>query len=469
MCGIIGVSGIPDAAKLAYLGLYALQHRGQESAGIIAVDQHGAARNHRGMGLVSENFDESLLDTLPGDVAVGHTRYATSGSTVLANAQPCFASTRCGPLALAHNGNLVNADALREHLVADGAIFSGSNDSEVMVHLIARSKAATVEGQIREALEMVDGAYSVVITVGRTLYAAVDSRGFRPLVLGRLGEGFILASETCALDLVGATVVRELQPGDFLRIEDGTVTELPRLLPRPVSRCVFELVYFSRPDSVVFGRPVDAVRRELGRRLALECPAPGADVVFSVPDSSNAMALGYAEASGVKLDHGLIRNHYVGRTFINPTQALRVAKVKIKFNPVREVIEGRSVVVVDDSLVRGTTSKGLVQMIRGAGARAVHLRLGSPPITGPCHYGIDTPTREELIAATHSRDEIREYLGVDSLGYLSLEGMLEAAGGPDKGGPTQYCHACFSGQYPTPASEELVQLRHTTPRIPVPA
>lgn len=468
MCGIIGVSGIDDAAKLAYLGLYALQHRGQESAGIIAVDRDGMARSHRGMGLVSENFDQERLAELPGDVAVGHTRYATTGSTVLANAQPCYASTRCGPLALAHNGNLINAHAIRDELVRDGAIFAGSADSEVIVHLIARSKAPGIEEQIRDALERVDGAYSLVITVGRTLYAVVDSRGFRPLVLGRLGNGFIVASETCALDLVGASLACELQPGDFLRIEDGEVTHLPRLAPRPVSRCVFELVYFSRPDSVIFGRPVEAVRRELGRRLARECPVPDADVVFSVPDSSNAMALGYAEVTGTKLEHGLIRNHYVGRTFINPTQALRVAKVRIKFNPVRDVIEGKRVVVVDDSLVRGTTSKGLVQMIRGAGAREVHLRLASPPITGPCHYGIDTPTREELIAATHSLDEVRQYLGVDSLGYLSLEQMLEAAGGPSVGGPLQYCHACFSGQYPTPTGEDLVQLRHASPKVAVP-
>jgi amidophosphoribosyltransferase len=454
MCGIIGVSGVPEAARLTYLGLYALQHRGQESAGIVAIDEQGAARSHRGMGLVSENFGTELLDRLPGDVAVGHTRYATSGSTVLANAQPCYASTRCGPLSLAHNGNLVNARELREELVAQGAIFAGTSDSEVIVHLIARSRAPTIEAQIREALERIDGAYSLVISVGRTIFATVDSRGFRPLVLGRLGDGYMLASETCALDLVGATVTCELDPGDFLRIENGTVTHLPRLSPRPVSRCVFELVYFSRPDSVVFGRSVDAVRRELGRALAREQPAPGADVVFSVPDSSNAMALGYAEASGIKLEHGLIRNHYVGRTFINPTQALRVAKVRIKFNPVREVIHGKSVVVVDDSLVRGTTSKGLVEMIRGAGAREVHLRLGSHPITGPCYYGIDTPNREELIAATHSIDEIREYLGVDSVGYLSLDGMLGAAG-PG----TPFCHACFSGNYPTQTDEELVQIR----------
>src|ERR671926_274098 len=356
MCGIIGVSGIPDAARLTYLGLYALQHRGQESAGIV-----------------------------------------------------------------------------------------------------------TVEGQIREALEQVDGAYSLVIAVGRTLYAVVDSRGFRPLVMGRLAGGMVLASETCALDLLGANVTCELQPGEFIRIEDGRVTELPRLSPRPVSRCVFELVYFARPDSTIFCESVDRVRREIGRQLAREQPAHSGEVVFSVPDSSNAMALGFSEASGIKLEYGLIRNHYVGRTFINPTQALRVAKVKIKFNPVREVMHGKSVVVVDDSLVRGNTSKELVQMIRAAGAREVHLRLGSPPITGPCYYGIDTPSREELIAATHSIEEIRRFLGVDSLGYLSLEGMLHAAGSQ-----TGFCHACFSGQYPTPIPEELVRLRHAGPLIASP-
>jgi amidophosphoribosyltransferase len=463
MCGIIGVSGLSDAAKLAYLGLYALQHRGQESAGIVAIDAEGRPRSYRGMGLVNETFDESILAKLPGDVAVGHTRYSTTGSTVLANAQPSSVSTRSGPLVIAHNGNLTNAAELKHDLVEHGAIFTTSTDTEVLVHLIARSEASTVDDRIRDALEQVDGAYSLVLTVGRTMYAVVDSRGFRPLVLGRLNGGVIAASETCALDLIGATLVRELQPGDFLRIEDGEIVELPRLSPRPVSRCVFELIYFARPDSRVFGQSVDRVRRELGRQLARERSAPG-DVVFSVPDSSNAMALGFSEVSGIKLEYGLIRNHYVGRTFINPTQALRVAKVRIKFNPVRDVIAGKSVVVVDDSLVRGNTSKGLVQMIRGAGAREVHLRLGSPPITGPCHYGIDTPTREELIAATHSTEEIRQFLGVDTLGYLSLEGMLRAAGGP--GG---FCHACFSGQYPTPIPNELVQLRHASPLVATPA
>jgi amidophosphoribosyltransferase len=464
MCGIFGASGLPDAARLTYLGLYALQHRGQESAGIVAIDRDGTARSHRGMGLVSENFDDANLARLPGDVAVGHTRYSTTGSTVLANAQPCNVNTRCGPLAIAHNGNLVNAPELKRELVERGAIFTTSSDTEVLVHLIARSDAPTVEGQIRDALEQVDGAYSLILTVGRTMYAVIDSRGFRPLVLGRLGNGMVVASETCALDLVGASPACELQPGDFVRIDDGRITHLPRLTPRPVSRCVFELVYFARPDSTVFGESVDRVRRELGRQLAREQPAPGAEVVFSVPDSSNAMALGYSDASGIRLEHGLIRNHYVGRTFINPTQALRVAKVRIKFNPVREVIQGRSVVVVDDSLVRGNTSKELVQMIRTAGARQVHLRLGSPPITGPCHYGIDTPTREELIAATHSQEEIRRFLGVDTLGYLSLDGMLQAAGSA-----TGFCHACFSGQYPTSIPEDLVQLRHASPLIATPA
>jgi len=464
MCGIFGASGLPDAARLTYLGLYALQHRGQESAGIVAIDRDGMARSHRGMGLVSENFDDGVLAQLPGDVAVGHTRYSTTGSTVLANAQPCNVNTRCGPLAIAHNGNLVNAAKLKRELVEKGAIFTTSSDTEVLVHLIARSDAATVEGQIRDALEQVDGAYSLILTVGRTLYAVVDSRGFRPLVLGRLGSGMVVGSETCALDLVGASPACELNPGDFVKIEDGRITHLPRLIPRPVSRCVFELVYFARPDSTVFGESVDRVRRELGRQLAREQPAPGAEVVFSVPDSSNAMALGFSDASGIRLEHGLIRNHYVGRTFINPTQALRVAKVRIKFNPVREVIQGRSVVVVDDSLVRGNTSKELVQMIRSAGAREVHLRLGSPPITGPCHYGIDTPTREELIAATHSQEEIRRFLGVETLGYLSLDGMLKAAGSA-----TGFCHACFSGRYPTGVPEEMVRLRHVSPLIATPA
>jgi amidophosphoribosyltransferase len=457
MCGIMGVSGVPDAARVAYLGLYALQHRGQESAGIVAITPDGESRIKVGMGLVSETFGEDELEALPGDVAIGHTRYSTTGSTNLANAQPCLVNYRIGSLSLAHNGNLTNAAEIKKTLVERGSIFTSSSDTEVLVHLIARSEVPDPELQIRSALARVEGAYSLIIGVGRTLYAVVDPRGFRPLVLGRLGKGVVAASETCALDLVGATFIRDLKPGEFVRITDGVIEELQPLRAKPVSRCVFELIYFARPDSDIFGMSVDRVRREAGRRLALEHPAPGADVVFSVPDSSNAMALGYSEASGIKLEHGLIRNHYVGRTFIHPTQSHRVAKVKIKFNPVRGIIEGKQVVVVDDSLVRGTTSRGLVQMIRAAGAKEVHLRLASPPITGPCHYGIDTPTREELIASTHSLEEIRAYLGVDTLGYLSLDGMVGAAGG----GP--FCHACFSGDYPTAVPDAVVQIQHTSP------
>ncbi|MGH7699054.1 MAG: amidophosphoribosyltransferase [Gemmatimonadales bacterium] len=459
MCGIIGVSGVPDAARLAYLGLYSLQHRGQESAGIVAVDGDGAARAHRDMGLVADVFSEHILDGLPGDVAIGHTRYSTAGSSVLANAQPILARYREGPLALAHNGNLTNAARLRSDLVAKGSIFQTSSDSEVLVHLIARSDAREPQDQLLDAFERIEGAYSLVLTVGRTLYAVVDPRGFRPLVLGRLADGLVVASETCALDLLGATVVRELDPGEFLRITDGRAESLDPLPALPYRRCVFELVYFSRPDSTVFRRSVDRVRRALGRELAREHPVPDADCVFSVPDSSNAMALGYAEEAGLKLEHALIRNHYVGRTFINPTEAGRNAKVKIKFNPVREVLQGKRVVVVDDSLVRGTTSRGLVQMIRQAGAREVHFRVASPPITGPCYYGIDTPTRGELIAATHGQEDIRRHLGVDTLGYLSLDGMLRAAGGD----PNEFCHACFSGRYPTEIPREDAGGRHEMP------
>jgi amidophosphoribosyltransferase len=461
MCGIFGVSGIPDAAQLVYLGLYALQHRGQESAGIVAVDAEGQARAHRGMGLVNDVFSPETLHDLRGDLSIGHTRYSTTGSSVLANAQPGLVNYHGGALSLAHNGNLTNALDVRADLVRQGSIFQSSSDSEVLVHLIARSDARRVEDQILDALERVEGAYSLVLTIGRTLYAIVDPRGFRPLVLGRLGTGWVVASETCALDIVGASLMREIQPGQWLKVAEGRVVDLPPLPAAPSRRCVFELVYFSRPDSTVFGRSVDRVRRALGHRLAEEHPAPGADCVFSVPDSSNAMAAGFAEASGIKLEHGLIRNHYVGRTFINPGQAARVAKVRIKFNPVQDVIAGKRVVVVDDSLVRGTTSRELVHMLRQAGAREVHFRLASPPITGPCYYGIDTPTRAELIASTHSIAEIQEHLGVDSLGYLSLEGMLAAAGPDDR-----YCHACFSGDYPTDVAGVAASAASAVPVVP---
>jgi amidophosphoribosyltransferase len=445
MCGVIGVSGIDNAAELAYLGLYALQHRGQESAGIVAVDEAGVARVHRAMGLVQDVFSPNVLHGLGGSVAIGHTRYSTTGSSVVANAQPSLVHYREGPLALAHNGNLINAGTLREDLVDAGSIFQSTSDSEVLIHLIARSKARTVDDQILDSLSQVDGAYTLVLTVGRTMYGIVDARGFRPLVLARLNGGWMLASESCAIDILGATPVREIQPGEWLKIENGEVIDLPPLPAKEQKRCVFELIYFSRPDSTVFGESVDHARRRLGRQLAREHPAPTADCVFSVPDSSNAMALGYSVESGLELEYGLIRNHYIGRTFINPGQAARATKVRIKYNPVRDVIVGKNVVVVDDSLVRGTTSRSLVQMIRQAGAREVHMRLASPPITGPCYYGIDTPTRKELIAANYSVEEIRQQLGVDTLGYLSIQGMLDACSPAGAG----YCHACFSGHYPT--------------------
>src|SRR5213596_1194657 len=434
---------------------------------MVAVDGEGAPRSHRGMGLVSDIFNERVLSDLPGDVAIGHTRYSTAGTSVLANAQPMLARYREGPLALAHNGNLTNAVQLRSDLVTKGSLFQSSSDSEVLVHLIARSEAREPEDQLLDALERVEGAYSLLITIGRTLYAVVDPRGFRPLVLGRLVSGWVVASETCALDIAGATAVRELEPGDFLRIRGPTLDELPALAPKPHRRCVFELVYFSRPDSTVFHRSVDRVRRRLGHELAREHPAPGADCVCSVPDSANAMALGFSEESGIKLAHALIRHHYVGRTFIHPAQAGRMAKVKIKFNPVREVLQGKKVVVVDDSIVRGTTSRALVQLIRQAGAAEVHLRVASPPITGPCYYGIDTPSKQELIASSNNVEQIRDHLGVDTLGYLSLDGMLRAAAGA--GDPGEFCHACFSGDYPTEIPEDdLAGARNAAPLLTIP-
>ncbi len=445
MCGIFGVSGHPEAAHLTYLGLYALQHRGQEAAGIVSVDDAGVARAHKGNGLVSDVFNEEILANLEGDTAIGHTRYSTAGGSAAVNTQPFLVRYREGTLSIAHNGNLTNAGALRRELVDTGSLLQSTADTEALIHLIARSTKTTPEEQIREAVMKAEGAFSLLITVGRVLYAVVDPRGFRPLMLGRVGEATVVGSESCALDIVGARVVCELQPGSFVKIDRGEVTYLDPLPPKPLKCCVFELVYFSRPDSLVFGESVNLFRRNLGRALAHEHPAPGADCVFSVPDSSNAAALGYAEAAGLPLEHALIRNHYVGRTFIHPVQAGRDAKVKIKYNAVREIVAGKSVVVVDDSIVRGTTSRGLVAMIRQAGAREVHFRVASPPTVGPCYYGIDTPTREELIAADHTVEEIRAYLGVRSLGYLSLEGMLRASAVD----PGRFCHACFSNQYPT--------------------
>ena len=445
MCGIVGISGIEPAAELAFLALYALQHRGQEAAGISAVSAEGQTRLHRSADLVSDAFDDAKLKELTGNTALGHVRYSTAGGAGLRNAQPVVVRYHQGDLALVHNGNLTNAQTLREELVRGGALFQATIDSEVIVHLIARSRCFSVDDQVRDALMQLQGAFSVIITIGRTMYVARDPWGFRPLVLGRKDGGVVVASESCALDIMKAELLRAVEPGEVLRIENGEITPLAPLpaetKPAP---CVFELVYFARPDSTIWGASVDRARRAFGRALAQEQPAQ-ADCVFSVPDSSNSAALGYAEESGIPFELGLIRNHYVGRTFIHPTQAGRDFRVRIKFNPVREVIEGKRVVLVDDSLVRGTTSRALVGMIREAGATEVHMRVASPPVRFPCFYGIDMPTKEELIGARMSVDQIRKHLRVDSLGYLSLDGMLRAV---EEYGP--FCHACFSGDYQAP-------------------
>jgi len=454
MCGIFGVRGHPDATHLTQLGLYSLQHRGQESAGVVSIDPAGAARSVRTMGTLSDAMAQELA-RIPGTAAIGHTRYSTSGSSTIENAQPVVARSRGGFITLAHNGNIVNAGELREELEAAGSIFASTNDSEVVVHRLARSNAPTPAERLGEALQGVDGAYSLIVQIGDTMLAARDPRGWRPLAMGQLGDATVFASETCALDIVGATWVRDVEPGEIVAVgPDGTQSSHP--LPKLAHhRCVFEYVYFARPDSRVFGGSVDRARRELGRRLAREKPAPGADLVFSVPDSSNSAALGFAEASDLPYELALIRNHYIGRTFIQPTQAGRDAKVRVKYNAVREVLDGKRVVMVDDSIVRGTTTRGLVAMVRAAGAREVHMRVSSSPVTGPCYYGIDTPSREELIASNRSEQEIADALGVDSLGYLPLDAMLESV----PGGPHGFCHACFSGDYPTPPPTDPDKLR----------
>lgn len=456
MCGIVGVAGIERASEIAYHCLYALQHRGQEAAGIAAVSD-GTARLHKAAGLVVDAFDDrTLRESLAGHIAIGHVRYSTAGGPGLANAQPIMARYHEGDLTLVHNGNITNALALRAELVREGAIFQTTADSEVLVHLIARSRYESVDDQIRDALSRLTGAFSIILTVGETLYLARDPWGFRPLVLGRARGGWVAASETCALDLIGADVHCALEPGSLLKVVDGEVIELPSLEPAASpAPCIFELVYFARPDSRVWGASVDRARRAFGRQLAREQPVP-ADCVFSVPDSSNSAALGYSEESGIPFEFGLIRNHYVGRTFIHPTQQGRDYRVRIKYNAVREVIEGKRVIVVDDSLVRGTTSRGLIRMIREAGAREVHFRVASPPVTSPCYYGIDLPTKEELIGSRLSVGEIRRHLSVDSLGYLSLEGMHAAVA---EHGP--FCDACFSGKYPAP----LVDIERGHPAV----
>ncbi|HEY4217662.1 MAG TPA: amidophosphoribosyltransferase [Gemmatimonadaceae bacterium] len=455
MCGIFGVHGHSDANHLAQLGLYSLQHRGQESVGVVSIDTSGTARAIRSMGTLSETLAQELAKVPPGITAVGHTRYSTSGTSTIENAQPVLARSKGGYITLAHNGNLINAAELRMELEEAGSIFASNSDSEVIVHRLARSNAAKPADRLAEALAGVEGAYSLIVAIGDTLLAARDPRGWRPLAMGKLGDATVFASETCALDIIGATIVRDVEPGEIVAVSNEGVSSTHPMPRKELHRCVFEFVYFARPDSRVYGGSVDRARRAMGRQLALEHPAPTAELVFSVPDSSNSAALGFAEASGIPYELALIRNHYVGRTFIQPTQAGRDAKVKVKYNPVREVLEGKSVVMVDDSIVRGTTTRGLVALVRAAGAREVHMRVSSAPVTGPCYYGIDTPSREELIAANNTTEEIAAHLGVDSLGYLSLDGMLHSA--PD--GPHGFCHACFSGDYPTAPPTDPDKLR----------
>ncbi|MDZ7373261.1 MAG: amidophosphoribosyltransferase [candidate division KSB1 bacterium] len=444
-CGVVGIYGHREAARLAYLALFALQHRGQESAGIVT-STGSKMHRHVGMGLVADVFsDVRILEKLEGTIAIGHNRYSTTGSSLSINAQPLLVKCKEGPLALGHNGNFTNAGQLRRKLEQMGSIFQTSTDTEVVPHLIARSNAPTFIAKVLDAFTQVRGAYSMVMMTPKQLLAIRDPHGFRPLNLGRRMGTYVLASETCAFDLIGAQYIREIEPGELLVIdEDG-----PRSYRLPVEAerraCIFEYVYFSRPDSVIFSENVDKCRRKLGKNLALEQPAD-ADIVISVPDSSNTAALGYARRTGIKFEIGLIRNHYIGRTFIHPSQTLRDFSVRVKFNPVRGVLEGRRVVVVEDSIVRGTTLRQLVGMLRRAGAREVHVRVASPPIISPCYYGMDFPTKQELIAANMTVEEIREFIGADSLAYLSVEGLLGAVP-HDKGG---YCTACFTGEYPVP-------------------
>jgi amidophosphoribosyltransferase len=450
-CGVFGVHGHPEAAHITYLGLYALQHRGQESAGIVSVSQH-EQHVHRGMGLVADVFNEDILKRLPGRHAIGHVRYSTAGGSFARNAQPFYASTDAGPIAIAHNGNLVNALAIRRELERRGAIFSTTADSEVIVQLLARSREHTPEERLIDALSRVKGAFSLLTLTNDALIAARDPSGFRPLSLGRLDGAWVAASETCALDLIGATFERDVEPGEMVVIRRGRLRALrPFKAAARESFCIFEYIYFARPDSNLNGENVYAYRKELGRVLAREHPV-SADLVVPVLDSGNTAALGFAEESGIPYEQAMIRNHYVRRTFIEPAQAIRHFGVKVKHNAVKGLLEGRRVVLVDDSIVRGTTLVKLVSLLRNAGAREVHLRISSPPTIGPCHYGIDTPTREELIAHQHTPDEIRQIIGADSLGYLSLEGLRATALRLKRG----FCDACFSNEYPVPIEDAQV-------------
>jgi amidophosphoribosyltransferase len=450
-CGVVAIYAHPEAEKLAYLGLHALQHRGQESAGIATSDGI-TLHAHRAMGLVADIFVEDVLTQLRGTLAIGHTRYSTAGDSALLNAQPIMVQSNKGSIALAHNGNLVNATEIRSRLESQGSIFQTNSDTEVIVHLIALSKEQTLPEAMADALRRVEGAFSLVMVSSDRIFAARDPRGFRPLALGRIPaqgverqDTIVFASETCAFDLIGATFERDVKPGELIVIGPEGITSRFYSTAQPQSSCIFEHVYFSRPDSLVFGRAVQESREELGRQLAREAPAE-ADIVVPVPDSGVTAAMGYAAESGIPFRFGLIRNHYVGRTFIEPQQSVRDFGVKLKLNPVRSLLEGKRIVLIDDSIVRGTTSRKIVRMVRSAGAKEVHMRISCPPTISPCFYGVDTPSKRELIAANKSIEQIREFIGADSLAYLSLEGLKKACGDGEK---TTYCTACYTGSYPT--------------------
>jgi len=454
-CGVFGIFGHRRASELTYLGLHALQHRGQESAGIVTSDK-GVFHLFKGMGQVPEVFQlEKNIATLTGRVAIGHTRYSTTGASSILNIQPFMVTNRSSSLAVAHNGNLTNAFELKANLDSKGSIFQTTSDSEIILHLAAVSKKKGRFERICDALKRLKGAYSLLFLTEDSIIAARDPQGFRPLALGRFHKSWVVASETCAFDIIGAKYVRDIEPGEVVEITSEGLTST-RLFKKPKHAfCIFEYIYFSRPDSKIFGENVDKVRRRLGRLLAREHPVK-ADIVIGIPDSANTATLGFAEESGIRFEIGLIRNHYVGRTFIDPHQHIRDLDVRLKFNPVKGVLKGRRVIVVDDSIVRGTTSRKLVKMIREAGAKEVHFRSSSPPIIAPCFFGIDMPTRKELIASSMSVKQIEKYLGVDTLRYLSLEGMLAMPSLPD----TTFCHGCFSGKYPikVPKSKEKNKL-----------
>ena len=441
-CGIFAITSHPEAARLAYLGLYALQHRGQESAGIVSSDGQ-RLHSHRGMGHVADVFDERVLEELKGRSAIGHVRYSTAGESGLANAQPILIDCWWGQLALAHNGNLVNGGQLRRDLERAGAIFQSTSDSEVILHLISRSKRRNLLEALTDALRIIRGAYSLVVHTPNLLMVARDPYGFRPLCMGRVDGQYCFASETCAFDLIDAEYLRDVEPGEVLLVEDGSVQSSFPLQKEKPAHCVFEHIYFSRPDSIVFGRTVNTSRHLLGKLVSREHPVD-ADVVVPVPDSGVSAAIGYSRESSIPLEFGLIRNHYVGRTFIEPKQSIRNFGVKVKLNPIKEILRDKRVILVDDSIVRGTTSRKIVQIVRGAGAKEIHFRITSPPILGPCYYGIDTPTKRELIGANRSVEEIQKFIGADSLGYLSLDSLLKAVGDENN-----HCSACFTDRYPT--------------------